>query len=64
MLTYGFEVENPVRYGVAVEVALDEIRAAAADDHELTPLRRAAEEAGATRTEIAAAIREGRGLLH
>lgn len=65
MLTYGFEVDNPARYGVAVEVALDDIRAAAADDRELTRLRRAAEEVGATRTEIALAVTEGRsGLLH
>jgi len=65
MLTYGFEVNDPVRYGVAVEVALDELRAAAADERELTRLRRAAEEVGATRTEIAAAITEARaGLLH
>ena len=64
MLAYGFEVENPIRYGVAVEVALDELRSAAASNEDLTRLRRSAEEVGATRTEIAAAIAEARGVPH
>lgn len=64
MLAYGFDVETPIRYGVAVEVALDDLRSAAASDEDLTRLRRAAEDVGATRTEIATAIAEARGVPH
>jgi len=60
MLAYGFDVENPVRYGVAVELALEDLRRCASSDGELPRLRSAAEEAGATRAEIAAAIAEAR----
>lgn len=62
MLAYGFEVEEAPRYGVAVEVALQDLSEAVASGRELTDLRRRAEGAGCTAFEIAWAIAAGHRL--
>ncbi len=60
MLSYGFEVDAPSRYGPAVEIALEDLREAAARGEDLTAVRRRAELVGALDGEIQAVLAEAR----